>query len=131
MLAMPFPRRRFKRLITSERIRNSFSVCSIGYKLKMGLIILNFRCCFIVSYFESQREKKEKCERRIGNTSEVESLRRGERDLHEMGVLKLAIPGKIVNDRDFPLRFGLWFSPDFGSLRAGVSVFPLLRDLEL
>lgn len=47
-----------------------------------------------------------------------------------MRLLKLTIPGQIVNNRDFSESFKLIrFSPDFGPLRAGVSVFPFVRDL--
>ncbi|TKY66018.1 hypothetical protein E2542_SST08881 [Spatholobus suberectus] len=53
---------------------------------------------------------------------EVESVRRGEMDLHEMRVLELAVLREEVNDGDFSRRFGLglWFSLDW-SLSVSIS----------
>ena len=61
-------------------------------------------------------------------TFKTESQGRGERNLHEMGMLEMAISGEIVNHRYFLLRFGL--GPNLGSLRTDlISLFPLLREL--
>ena len=69
-------------------------------------------------------------------TSEEEALGGGERDLHEMRVFKVAIRGKVVDNRDddvppdtgMRLEFGIWgFYPDFGSLRAGICLPVFVR----
>ena len=69
-----------------------------------------------------------------GVTFEIESPVRGERNLHEMGMLKMAISREIVNHWDFLLRaarvlqFGL--GPNLGSLWTElISLSPLLREL--
>jgi len=68
-------------------------------------------------------------------TTKKEAMGGGERDLHEMGVLKLGISREIVNHRDsdsfleINVGYGFvkGFRPDFGAFRAnGVGVFSLL-----
>lgn len=59
-------------------------------------------------------------------------MRGGERDLHEMRVLELAVTGEVVNDGNLSGRFGLGLGPNFGPLRTGFdSVFTSLWDLQL
>lgn len=67
------------------------------------------------------------------DTFEVEALRGGERDFHEMRMFKLAISGDVIDNRHFlVVRFGLiGLSPDFCSFRTSVSILPFLGDLEL
>lgn len=48
-----------------------------------------------------------------------------------MRVFELAVSGEVVNDGDLSGRFGLGLGPDLGSLWAGFSVSPFLRDLKL
>ena len=67
----------------------------------------------------------------VDNVFEVESVRRRERNLHEVRVLELAVSGEVVNDGNFSGRFGLGLGlgPNLGSLRTCFSVCPFLRDL--
>lgn len=69
-------------------------------------------------------------------TFEIEGIRGGKRDLHEMGMFQLPISGEIIDNRHssvggLELSVGRFnFKPDFGSLGAGFSVFPSLGHLQ-
>ncbi|RRT70238.1 hypothetical protein B296_00026999 [Ensete ventricosum] len=62
----------------------------------------------------------------LGGTSEVETVAGGEGDLHEMGVLQLAIPGEVVHHGDPPR---LRLLPHFGPLGTRLPVPPLPQGL--
>lgn len=53
-------------------------------------------------------------------TPEIEAIGGGERDLHEMGVLELAVAGEVVDDGD-ALGLVSGFGPDSCPLRASIS----------
>ena len=59
-------------------------------------------------------------------TSEIETFGGGERDLHEVGLLELAVTREVVNDGNFLLCLNLTgrFDPDFGPLGTGFFLFP-------
>lgn len=60
----------------------------------------------------------------VSVTSEIETFRRRERDLHEMRVLQLPISAKVVNHRHLAilLVLGRLLGPDFGPLRTHLPV---------
>lgn len=56
-------------------------------------------------------------------TSEIETFRRGKRDLDEMRMLKLSIPGQVINDGDRSFLTGLirlGLGPYYGPFRAAL-----------
>jgi len=59
-------------------------------------------------------------------TSQEQTIRWWNRNLHEMRMFKLSIPAKIVNNRNLPILVILWglFLPYFGPLRT--QLLPIL-----